>query len=597
MILPLLCVAPLGSEGEHGQQIQGEQREGRRVADGVRLRLLTLVSARRPRSEGDVAGLFLVAVDVGAGQIAHTAVCRGSQPQFCGPVARNVADARGQHRLGAGYHNFIHGRVVAVKTEVLPLGVVIGEQRRLPARSRNIPIQHQAAPLPRPLHAVKGKAVGNGVFHGRGHGHGAASVRINHGPTGVRVNDDSGGSNSGVICIRVQRHGARLHDTAEILVSVAVLADHRIADHGPALGDLAIVAVEQRAEAGIAVIGGGILQENRQVAIVVLGVGIARAGAEVFAGPPVQRGRKLLSLFAADLLAGKCVGPLAVVFPTAELQRAEQVGEERAADAPRKFQCAVLGGTRPGMAAPPVARRAGDEVESAGVGVAPVERALRPLDHLDPRNLVHIETLDIALVIDAIHKVGRARFHAGLHPRQNARLPANYRPLGAAPESAREAEPRREARHIVHAVHAEGADGLLAEYRNRHRRFPQVLPDLAGGDDDLLDLLRGGICRRLCPGGRLGGGGRGQRRQQQRRQCGLRKAAEVGDKGHGGLSSGARGTSGINENESQYQFHPPRPRPLHPRGRWDTRGPMGRTAFRYRSYWFAPGVGEGRAAT
>lgn len=25
-------------------------------------------------------------------------------------------------------------------------------------------------------------------------------------------------------------------------------------------------------------------------------------------------------------------------------------------------------------------------------------------------------------------------------------------------------------------------------------------------------------------------------------------------------------------------------------------GAMGRTAFRYRSYWFAPGVGEGRAA-
>jgi len=38
-------------------------------------------------------------------------------------------------------------------------------------------------------------------------------------------------------------------------------------------------------------------------------------------------------------------------------------------------------------------------------------------------------------------------------------------------------------------------------------------------------------------------------------------------------------------------------RPLHPRSGWDTRGPMRRTAFRYRSYWFAPGVGEGCAAT
>jgi hypothetical protein len=57
----------------------------------------------------------------------------------------------------------------------------------------------------------------------------------------------------------------------------------------------------------------------------------------------------------------------------------------------------------------------GDVIDGAGISVPAVECGLRTLDHLDPLDRLRIETLDVALIVDAVDEEGGAGFDPGLN--------------------------------------------------------------------------------------------------------------------------------------------------------------------------------------
>ena len=200
-------------------------------------------------------------------------------------------------------------------------------------------------------------------------------------------------------------------------------------------------------------------------------------------------------LLVADRAAGGEVGVLTPVGVEAPTQAdAQLVRYDRSVYRDRGLVLVVLGARQLDEPAPAVgAGVARDEVDRSGEGVAPVERALRTLDYLDPLHGVDVDCLDVAVVIDAVDEVGSARLDAELDVSEDVALAANHRAVVLPAKGLGETQAGREAGQRIDVHDAAFLERRVRERADRNGNLLEGLLGLAGGDDDFFER---GLC--LC---------------------------------------------------------------------------------------------------
>ncbi len=157
-----------------------------------------------------------------------------------------------------------------------------------------------------------------------------------------------------------------------------------------------------------------------------------------------------------------------------------------------------------GLGAERVTRIAGDDPQGAGAGIAAIERALGPAQHLHPLQVVELHhRADLAGDVDVVHI---DRHHRLLDRIALADAAQGVGLGGVADGDPADREVRDLARQVADGVHLAVRQGLGAEGRDGDGGVLQVGLTPLGGDHQFLDGPAGGV------GGDLrasGGGGSG----------------------------------------------------------------------------------------
>ena len=283
----------------------------------------------------------------------------------------------------------------------------------------------------------------------------------------------------------VEVHETRLHLAAEPLVAV--------------VGRGAVVGAE-RAGAGEAVVVGARLEEDRPRAVTITGALISQAQLRGLGGGDVEVHAEGVAVLIADLATGELIHVLAVEVVVAPVDAAREPIREAPSDARADValltvetrRCATGGG---------IADPLGHEIDGTRVGVAAIQRALRAADDLDALDIVHVEALDGALVIDAVYEVRGARLDRSVGAGEHAGQTTDHGTLGGAPEDLGEHESGGELRDIVKRGDLPVGDVCRRQRGDGQRHILQRFFALTSGDHHLFEG------RTACLGGvRLGEG-------------------------------------------------------------------------------------------
>ncbi len=149
----------------------------------------------------------------------------------------------------------------------------------------------------------------------------------------------------------------------------------------------------------------------------------------------------------------------------------------------------AVGGLR--IAAEVEIRPGGDDVDRAGGGVAPEQRALRPAQHFQP---LHVEQFGQrrprARAVDAVDKHAHRRFEGGVVALGADAANADHQPLGFGTVGGG-LEAGRNAHHFLDIVHPCFLELVGAEGRHGQRHIQDALcPPRGGDDDDVIIVLR-----------------------------------------------------------------------------------------------------------
>ena len=285
--------------------------------------------------------------------------------------------------------------------------------------------------------------------------------------------------------VGVERHRAGLDHAAEILIVVGGCARHRPERESKAAG-----AERRAAKTGAAIVLICALQKQRGRAVVLLFVGDPGAPAHAVGRFGIERHRDIGALLLPDLAAGQRVAILPAIFVIPAIDPRREPLHDRDIDAARHHVFVIFGRARAEDAAEFVARRLGDEIDRARIGVAAVERGLRTLDDLDPLERVEIEALHVAAEQCAIDEDRNARFDPELHAREHVAEAADDRAVGIAPEGLAERQAGRLRADIGNVGKPAILQRLARKGGDRDRRIVDRFLGLARGDDDHRNTVR-----------------------------------------------------------------------------------------------------------
>ena len=328
-------------------------------------------------------------------------------------------------------------------------GIAIGE----------LVVHEERAQVDLPLHAVEGGAVRCGVRLAEESRAAGQEAAVGYVITNDGLTD---------LILVVEGDGARGYVAAEILVVVGASA------RGP---------YAQAAQPRETVVLRAVLEEQGAGTVVIFLVLTADPNTHLIVGRPFEEAGQGIRGLVADLLLRDRVGPLTVEVVAAHRQAAsEDAGNQRSADAGAQVLFTVFSEQQSYVTAQFLRRGFGHEVDRPGVGVPSIERALRTLDDFHALEIVQVQALEVARVVDAVYEVGRTGFNAELHAGKYVTQPANHRALGGATERLGKAEAGREAGDVVDGLQAALLDGFSVDNCHGDRYFLETLFPATGGD-------------------------------------------------------------------------------------------------------------------
>ena len=253
---------------------------------------------------------------------------------------------------------------------------------------------------------------------------------------------------------------------------------------------------------------GEVRTDQRLCRLVVAVVGVFEAclDAEVVAGRPLAGERGAPAVAATDLVAGGDVAIDAVLVPVGAVEPEAQRVADRPAERGRQRLAAVVAEVAANRAFRFLRGVLGDVLDRAREGAAPVERALRTLDDLDPRDVDQALRREqraardrdaLAADVDAVDQ----HRHVVATPRRRQAADRDARVGGAV--AALEDQRGIQRRDVADAADVEPLEVRGLEGRDAEGDVLQVLLALARGDDDLFQ-----------PDDLLGRDGRGDRHRE-----------------------------------------------------------------------------------
>ncbi len=180
----------------------------------------------------------------------------------------------------------------------------------------------------------------------------------------------------------------------------------------------------------------------------------AQRGGERAAIVPVEDAGHGVGHLVTHRLAVELVDEFAPEIVIAPVDTHTQSVGDGAADAGGHFVTVEFRNVGGDAAFPGIARHLRDDVDRAGISVAPVQSALRAFDHLDPFDRVDVVIRNAAGVVDPIDEEGDAAIA------EQIGLPANDGGVARPTEAVVEHQTRRGLGDVRHAVETEAGDGF-----------------------------------------------------------------------------------------------------------------------------------------
>ncbi len=251
------------------------------------------------------------------------------------------------------------------------------------------------------------------------------------------------------------------------------------------VGRGAVVGAE-RTRTGEAVVVATRLEKERPRAVTIAGALVSQAQLRGLGGGDFEIHAERVAALIADIATRELIHMLAVEVVVAPVDAAREPIREAPSDA--RAEVALIGvearrcATGGGIADP-----LGHKIDGTRVGVAAIQRALRAADDLDALDIVHVETLDGALVIDAVDEIRCAGLDRGVGAGEHAGKTTDHGTLGGAPEDFGEHESGGELRDIVERGDLPVGDVCRRQRGDGQRHILQRFFALTSGDHHFFE--------------------------------------------------------------------------------------------------------------